>query len=247
MTAQRKFVGRFARDAEALRHPLGGQSHGEICVRIMIDQPRIRRNLVPAHGNHRHRFRAAGDNHFRAAAHDALRRHGNRLQSGRAEAIDRHRRNFDRQPGAQRCDAGHVHPLLGLGHGAAEDHVFNLFGIELRHALERALDGDGRQFIGTGGAQRALEGASYRRANGGGDDDFSHRNFEVNMRTINHTLMYSVVPLVRESARHVRACPRRGILLPRGSALSPPPAWPRPLPTPEDRGRRRPILVVDFS
>ena len=75
-------------------------------------------------------------------------------------------------------DAGYVHPLLGFGRGAAEDHIFDFFGIDLRHALQRALDGDGGQFIGTGSAERAFEGASHGRANGGGDDDFTHGGFQ---------------------------------------------------------------------
>ncbi len=158
---------------------LRGQAHGEIRVGIVVDQPRIRRNLVPAHGNHGHRFRSAGHNDLRAAAHDALCRHGNRLQSGRTEAIDGDRRSLHRQPGPQRRDAGNVHPLLSLGRGAAENHVFDFFGIDLRHALERAFNGDGGQFIGTGCAQRAFKRAPHRSANRGGNDDFSHTIFPV--------------------------------------------------------------------
>ena len=145
----------------------------------MIDEPRIGRNFVAAHGDHRHRFGAAGDDHLRAAAHDAFGGHGNRLQSRRAEAVDGERRDLDGQARAQRGDAGHVHPLLGLGHGAAQDDVFDFFGIELRHAFERALDGDGGQFIGTGGAERALVGASHGRADGRSNDDFTHKNFSL--------------------------------------------------------------------
>ena len=82
------------------------------------------------------------------------------------------------KPGPQRGNAGNVHSLLRLGRGTAEDHVFDLFGIHLGHALKRALDGDGGQFVGTGGAQCALKGASHRGANRGDNDDFSHGSFE---------------------------------------------------------------------
>ena len=115
---------------------------------------------MPAHRNHRHRFRSAGDDDLCPSAHDALGCHGNRLQSRGTEAVDGEGRNLDRQTRAQRGDASHVHALLGLGHGTAENHIFNLFGIELWYSVERAFDGDGRQFIGTGGAERAFVGAS---------------------------------------------------------------------------------------
>ena len=115
---------------------------------------------------------------------DALGRHGNRLQAGRAEAVDGHRRDFDRQSGAQGGDAGDVHALLGLGHGAAEDDVFDFFGVKLGHALERALDGDGGQIVGTGGAQRAFEGASDRGTNGGDDYDFTHRDPQLAIKLV---------------------------------------------------------------
>ena len=140
----------------------------------MIDQPGVRRNLVSAHGDHRHRFGPARDHHLGAAAHDALRRHGNRLQAGRAEAIDGHRGHFNWQTRAQRRNAGHIHPLLALRHGAAQNNVFNLFGIKLRHAIERAFDRNGSQFIGTSSPQRTLVRAAHRSANGRNYDDFSH-------------------------------------------------------------------------
>ncbi len=133
---------------------------------------------MAAHRNHRHGFRSARHHDLGPAAHDALRRHGDCLQSGGTEAVDGHGGNFHRQSGAQRRDASHVHALLGFGRGAAKNHIFNLFGIDLRHAVERALDGDGGQFVGTGGAERAFEGASHRGTNGGNDYDFSHRKFQ---------------------------------------------------------------------
>ena len=175
MAAQRKRVALLARNAEARRQPLRRQAHRKISVRIMIHQPGVRRNFVAAHGDHRHRFRPARHHHLGAAAHDALGRHGNRLQAGRAEPIDSHRRHLDRQPRAQRSNASHVHPLLGFGHGAAQDDVFNFLGIELRHAIKRALDRDGSQFIRTRSPQRAFERAAYGSADGRNYYDFTHR------------------------------------------------------------------------
>ena len=114
----------------------------------MIDEPGVGRNLVAAHGDHRHRFRAAGDDHFGAAGLNSLGGHGDGLQPGRAETIDRHGRDFNGQAGAQGGDARDVHPLLAFGHGAAEDDVFDFFRIELRHAVERGLDRDGGKVVG---------------------------------------------------------------------------------------------------
>ena len=79
------------------RQALGGQSHGEIGVGIVRDQPGVGRDLVAAHGNHGHGLDAAGDDDLGSAGHDALGRHGNRLQARGAEAVDGHRRDLDRQ------------------------------------------------------------------------------------------------------------------------------------------------------
>ena len=101
-----------------------------------------------------------------AAGRDAFGAQGYCLQPGRAEAVDGHTPRLRPAPGPQRRDAGDVHPLLGFGHGAAEDHVFDLFGIELRHPLERALDGVGREIIGPGGAEGSFVGFADRGSNG---------------------------------------------------------------------------------
>ena len=82
------------------------------------------------------------------AEHDALGAVGNRLQAGRAEAIDRDRRRLDRNAGAQAGDARHVHALLALRHRAAEDHVVDRRRIEAGHAIERAPDRGGASSSG---------------------------------------------------------------------------------------------------
>ncbi len=57
-------------------------------------------------------------------------------------------------------------PCSALGHGAAQDDVFYFFRVDLRNAFKRALDGDRpASSSASGGAERALEGASDRRAN----------------------------------------------------------------------------------
>ena len=174
MACEREFVALRSRDAETLRHALGGKAHREIRVGIMIDEPGVGRNLVAAHGDHRHGFCSAGNDDFGAARLNSLGGHGDGLQPGRAEAIDRHGRDFNGQAGAEGGDAGDVHPLLAFRHGAAEDDVFDFLRIKLRHALERGLDGDGREIVGTGGAEGAFEGASNGSAECGSDYDVSH-------------------------------------------------------------------------
>jgi hypothetical protein len=69
---------------------------------------------------------------------------------------------------------GHVHPLLSFGHGAAENHVFDLLWIELRHSVECAFNCHRGQFIRACRPQRALEGAANRRANRRDDHGFPH-------------------------------------------------------------------------
>ena len=43
------------------------------------------------------------------------------------------------KPGQQQADPRDVHPLLGLGHRAADDHVLDALRIDLRHLREHAL------------------------------------------------------------------------------------------------------------
>jgi len=111
-----KLVGFFARDLMLAGQIFGSEAHTKIGVRIMIHQPGIRRSLIAAHGHHAHRFRAAGDNDFGVAEHDAFRRHGNGLQAGRTEAINGNGGTFHWQTGAQGGDARDIHALFGLGH-----------------------------------------------------------------------------------------------------------------------------------
>src|SRR5881397_4017021 len=76
--------------------------------------------------------------------------------SGKAEAVDGHRRSVDRQTGAKRGDARHVHALLAFGHGAAENHVVDFFRLKPGHARKRFLDGQRGKVVGTRGSQRAF-------------------------------------------------------------------------------------------
>ncbi len=125
MAGQGELVGLFARDAVVRGHALGGEPHGQVGIGIVFFKPGIDGDFIAAHGNHGHGFGAAGDNHFGAAAADALAGQGDGLQAAGAVAIDGHGGRFDGHAGAQRCDARHIHALLAFRHGAAQDHVFD--------------------------------------------------------------------------------------------------------------------------
>ena len=80
----------------------------------------------------------------------------------------------DRQPGADGGDAGHVHALRAVGLAAAEDHVFDLGRVELRHLAEHVRDAVGGQVVGPGQVERAAKRLGQRRPRAGNDDGFSH-------------------------------------------------------------------------
>src|SRR6185503_6318717 len=71
-------------------------------------------------------------------------------------------------------DAGDVQALLAFGHGAAEDDVLDLGGVERRHPRQRGGDGRRGEIVGTGVAQRAVRGLADGRADGSDDDGFRH-------------------------------------------------------------------------
>ena len=123
---QRKLILFFTGDFVFPRDVFSRQAHAQIKIGIMFDQIRIGPNDVPAHRNHRHRFQSAGNNHFSAVGANAIGGHRDRLQSRRTKPIDRHCAGLNRQASANRRRARDVHPLLGFGHRATHDHVFNL-------------------------------------------------------------------------------------------------------------------------
>src|SRR5207247_10156155 len=118
------------------------------------------------HGHGAHGFGAAGDNGVSGSGADAFRGQSDSLQPRRAEAVDRHGGAFDRQAGAQRSDARNVHALLAFGHGAAENHVVNLFDIESGDARDGLFDGERGQIVRPRSAQRAFEGFTDGSADG---------------------------------------------------------------------------------
>ena len=63
---------------------------------------------------------------------------GDGLQSRRAEAVDGHGAGRVGDAGQERRLPRHVHALLGLGHGAAEDDVVDELGPQRGHPRSRA-------------------------------------------------------------------------------------------------------------
>ncbi len=68
-------------------------------------------------------------------AADTVGRHGDGLQPGGAETVDGDAGNGIGQTRAQSRDARHIHAGFGFRHGAAQDHVFDLFGLRRRDIL----------------------------------------------------------------------------------------------------------------
>ncbi len=164
----------LAGDAVVGRDALGGEAHGHVGAGVVVDEPGVDGDFVAAEGHVRHALGAAGDDDVRSAATDALCGERDGLQAGGAVAVDGHAGDGNRQTGAEAGDAGDVHSLLGFGHGAAEDDVFDLGAVELRDALKGAVDGEGGEIVRARGAKRAARGLAYGGADGGCDDDFFH-------------------------------------------------------------------------
>ena len=80
----------------------------------------------------------------------------------------------DRQTRALGRDARNVVARFAFGHGAAEDHVLDILGVQARDAANRFQNGDGGKIIRTRGAQSALARFPDRSANSAYDDGFSH-------------------------------------------------------------------------
>ena len=96
----------------------------EVAVGIALQQRRVGRDLVPAHGDQAHRLRAR-----RPPPRRRVRLGWRRRASAMACSPEEQKRLIvmaagrDGDAGEQAGDARDVHALLGLGHGAAEDHV----------------------------------------------------------------------------------------------------------------------------
>ena len=128
--------------------------------------------LLPPKGDVGHALGAAGEDDVGGASADAVGGEGDRLEAGGAVAVDGHGGGGDGQAGAVRGDASDVHALLGLGHRAAQDDVFDLLLGELGDTIKRAIDGGGGEIVRAGRAQGAARCLADGSPDCGGDDDF---------------------------------------------------------------------------
>ena len=107
---------------------------------------------------------AASDKNPAQTQHDILRCHVDRLQAGRAEAIDGNAASCLWQAREGANESRQVHALLSLGECAAKNNIFDQRTIKLRHTLNGCLDGYGSQVIGSYIFEYAFVGPPDRRA-----------------------------------------------------------------------------------
>jgi hypothetical protein len=152
-----------SRDVEALGDVLRRLAHPDVDLRELLHGLRVARRVVPAHRDHRHRLGAACNGDIDRSRHDALGGDADRLDTGRAEAVDGHARDLMGKPGEETGDAGHVHALLGLRERAAEDDILDLVLVEFRGLLHDGLDGVSRHVVGPRVPHLSFVGLPERR------------------------------------------------------------------------------------
>ena len=130
-------------------------------------------SIAVAARDQRDAFDAAADRHVGALVEDLVGGHRDGLQAGGAEAVDGRAGDRPRQSGPNPRDAGDVHALLAFRITAADDHVFNLGRIELRHAFEHRLDAVGDQVVRPRQVERAAERFRQRRSQTCDNDGFT--------------------------------------------------------------------------
>ena len=161
----------LARDLPFLGDLLGGDAHavGDGHVLVVGEHLRAQGDLVAHHRHHRHRLGAAGQHQVGVAEADLVGRQRHGLQAGRAEAVDGLRGDGVGQAGQQHADARHVHALLALGHGAADDRVVDAADVDARRLRDDGAQHVREHVVGTGVAENAARRLADRGA-GGGDD-----------------------------------------------------------------------------
>src|SRR5262249_18554633 len=142
LRAHAVFVLALLRDRIALRDVLGGLQHRPVDFRLVLDEPAFGHHVAVHLVLHApDRLHAAPHEPLPLAGYHALRGERDRLQPRRAEAVDRHARYADRQPGAQRDLARDIAAGRAFRIRATHDHVF-----DARRVEPRALD-DGLRYV----------------------------------------------------------------------------------------------------
>ena len=177
--AQVRFEGEgilgLARHAPLLRHLLGGQAHavGDADVLVARKHLGVERRLVAAHGHQAHGFGTTGDQHVGLADTDAVGRHLDGRHARGAEAVHRHAAHGVVE-GQAHGNARHVHALLALGEGTADDRVLNGLRIQRGHLGHGAANGGHQQVVRAGVAEVAAARTADGQARGGNDVGVLH-------------------------------------------------------------------------
>ena len=165
------FVLGLAADLVALGDDLGGFAHHHVDAGILLFD---RGAGIVVANDEADGFHAAADGGLGAFTYDLVSCHGDGLQTGRAEAVHRDSGGRNREAGVQRRNARDVVALHSVGLAAAQNHVFDFFGIELRGLAQDILDAMGGEVLGP----RHVEGAAKRFGKAGARtgyyDGFSH-------------------------------------------------------------------------
>ena len=169
----------LAGDVPLFGDVLRGQAHRDVDVRdrrVVAEQLRVQLlGVLRIAVDLCDRFDARSHVGVALARANRMERHTDRLQARRAEAI--HCRAWDGlwQPGKQGDAPTEVHALFLLREAAADHHVDDLGRIELGDLLQRGVDGERGEIVGTSVDERALARATDRRSGGRDDHRFRHR------------------------------------------------------------------------
>ena len=119
------------------------------------------------------RLDTSRDEHVSLACFDRMSCHADRLERGRAVAVDGDTRHVV-EAGQHSYDAADVVPGLAGGLTVAHHEIFDLTWIELGDLREKRFHDLCSQIIGSHVLQRTFEGAADGTASGGDDDGFRH-------------------------------------------------------------------------
>ena len=175
LALQRVLVLRLAADLVALRHDLGGVDHRHVDLGLVLVEPlvvqAVRVLVLVLH--EADRLDPARDHHRHAVDDHPLRRERDRLQAGRAEAVDGRAARRHRQPGPDRRLARDVVAGRAFRQRAADEHVLDLAGLDAG-ALDGVLDHVAGKRRAVGVVEGAAIGLADRRAGGRDDDGVGH-------------------------------------------------------------------------
>ncbi len=166
------FAGDLVRACEVFGVPSGmftGKGVVKAVHQHRVEYLCVAHAVSPAPGAHEvrgtvHVLHAAGDRAIDQAKHHLLRGAGNRLRTRAADAVDRQRRNLDRNAAIDGRLPGRVHLVAGLDHVAHDDRV-DIAGCEFR-TLKRRADHHGAEIDRRHILQRAAicaDGSAHRR------------------------------------------------------------------------------------